>query len=241
MEIPEKLKRQVAAYRPNSRVVDSLYRANIVLLAAISGGGKDAVKHGLLAMGGYHHIVSFTTRPPRVNHGQLEKDGEDYHFIDAAVASDLLEKGAFIEADVYAGNVYGTAVADIDAAYKANKIAITTITIEGAAYYTTLAPSVRVVFLLPPSFEVWSKRLAARYGGKQSEHDRRLRMQEAIGEIEFAMASDRIYVVVNDDLDETVDRVNAIAHDTPSLHHDPKAQEISRQLLARLHAELAKG
>lgn len=240
MELQERLAQKIAAYHPASSVVELLRRAHILLLVAVSGGGKDTIKHRLLDTGHYHHIVSYTTRQPRVNNGAQEQDGADYHFIDEATAERMLDEGLFIETDLYADHMYGTGVADIEAAYNEGKIATTDITIEGAAEYLKLAPTVKVVFLLPPNYEVWMERLIRRYGGTQQGRDIHLRMQEAVGEIEQAMASDNMYIVINDNIDDTVHLINGIAEDQPVAPHHPKAMEVAQQILDRLEQEISQ-
>lgn len=238
MEIDAALKQKVTSYQPSDLVKDQLNKTAIVLLVAISGGGKDTIKNHLLNSGKYHHIISYTTRQPRINNGVQEQDGDDYHFINAETASRMLDEGSYIEADLYANNVYGTGIADIIAAEQEGKIAITDMTIEGAFHYLRLAPSVKAVFLLPPSYEIWMHRLTKR--GVSTPEDLRHRMQEAADEIEHAMQADNMYIVVNDDLQDAIQVVDDIAHDKPVEPHYHKAMAIAEQLVARLRQELAK-
>lgn len=240
MELDERLLQKVAAYKPSSEVLALLEKTPILLLVAISGGGKDTIKAHLLNTGKYHHIVSHTTRAPRMNHGVMEQEGVDYHFIDKAEAERLLDTGAYIEADQYATHIYGTSVSEIKQANREHKIATTDLTIEGAEHYLALSPSAKVVFLLPPSFDIWMHRLLSRYGGKPHQHDLYLRMHEAIEEIEHAMRSEQMYIVVNDDLDKTVKLVDEIAHGEPVEPHFQKAMDIATALVARIRTELAK-
>lgn len=238
MEIDEALKTKVASYQPADSVKEQLNKTAILLLVAISGGGKDTIKHRLLQSGNYHHIISYTTRQPRTNDGVEEQDGIDYHFINLEMANKMLDEGTYIEADVYAGNVYGTGVSDIIAAEKEGKIATTDMTIEGAFHYLGLAPSVKAVFLLPPSYEIWMNRLAKR--GVTEPQDLRRRMQEAAGEIEHAMQAENMYIVVNDDLEDAIQVVDDIARGKPVEPHYHKAMDIAGQLLSRIREELSK-
>jgi len=241
MELDDTLKSKVAAYQPAKSVVDLLNTTPVLLLVAISGGGKDTIKHRLLATGNYHHIISYTTRAPRGNDGVMEQDGVDYHFIDFDTATGMLERGEYIESDLYANNIYGTGVADIVAAQNEHKIAITDITIEGAFHYLELAPPVKVVFLLPPSFEIWMQRLLSRYNDNTlNPHDKRLRLQEAITEIKEAIDDDDMYIVINDDLEKTVQLVDDIAHNKPVEPHYHKAVVIAEEILHHIQAELAE-
>lgn len=239
MELSESLRQKIANYKPSAQVWSTLNNARVLLISAISGGGKDTIKHRLLDTGQYHHIISFTTRSPRENHGTLEQDGVDYHFIDLAAADRMLSEGIYIEADIYVGNVYGTAIPDVIEAHEAGKIATTDLTIEGAIHYLRKAPNVKSVFLLPPTYEIWMQRLKNRNGGEHLQ-DMRLRLREAVDEIECALQSDSTYIVVNDNLEDSIKLIDAIAHGEPVEPHYHKAMEIAQHLLDRLREELAR-
>src|SRR3954465_7753267 len=104
---------KLADYRPSEAVKQPVGNTPILLLVGPTGAGKDSVKDKLLGTGRFHHIISHTTRQPRVNHGVLEKDGHEYHFIDPATAESMLDNHQFIEAKLYSDNLYGTSVAEI--------------------------------------------------------------------------------------------------------------------------------
>jgi guanylate kinase len=240
MELDDALRNKVAGYKPSPKVVDLLNTTPVVLLVAISGGGKDTIKRRLLSSGKYHHIISFTTRPPRAENGVMEQDGVDYHFIDLETANRKLDEGSYIESDIYAGNVYGTGAEDIETAKNEGKIAITDMTIEGALHYLELAPSVKAVFLLPPSYDIWMHRLQSRYEGGLHPEDKRLRLQEAEDEIEQAIAAGNMYIVVNDDLEETIQLVDDIAHNEAVPPHYHKAVAIAEEIADNIRTELEK-
>src|SRR5579884_1932770 len=100
MDVPtdEVLASKLAPYTPAPATAQLVKSTPILLLVGPTGAGKDALKDKLLATGRYHHIISHTTRPPRINHGVIEQDGREYHFIDRAAASKMLDDKAFIEA-----------------------------------------------------------------------------------------------------------------------------------------------
>ncbi|HEY5152503.1 MAG TPA: hypothetical protein VII55_00865, partial [Candidatus Saccharimonadales bacterium] len=135
------LARKLSAYRPAQSTAELIKKTPILLLVGPTGAGKDSLKDKLLATGDYHHIISHTTRPPRINHGVIEQDGREYHFIDAHKAKKMLDDQALIEAKIYSGNLYGTSVAEIQAAKDEGKIAMTDIEVQGVAEYKTLDPN----------------------------------------------------------------------------------------------------
>lgn len=226
---------KLAVYQPAASTAELIKKTPILLLVGPTGAGKDALKDKLLETGGYHHIVSHTTRPPRINHGVIEQNGRDYHFIDKAAATKMLNDQALIEAKVYSGNLYGTSVAEIQAAHDEGKIAMTDIEVQGVAEYKTLDPGVMAVFLLPPDFQTWQKRLQNRYGDVVDVADSRLRLQTALEEIEQLLNTDYYVALINDDLDTTFQQVQAI---TGSKTHKPPDDAAARAVAKRLAQDI---
>lgn len=232
---------QLSTYKPSASVIELIKKTPILLLVGPSGAGKDALKDRLLATGHYHHIVSHTTRKPRVNQGVPEKDGREYHFIDEPTAAKMLSDHAFIEAKIYSGNLYGTSVAEIQSAHNDDKVAMTDIEVQGVAEYKALDPDVTAVFLLPPDFQTWQSRLQRRYGEVVDLEDTRRRMQTALEEIEQLLNTNYYVALINDDLDATLEQVQSIARAKPSpVVDDSAAREVARQLAHDIQAHLAR-
>jgi guanylate kinase len=195
---------------------DVVQKTKLLLVASIAGGGKDTVVRELLKTGDFHRIVSHTTRQPRMNHGQLEVDGQEYHFIDQDTAAQLLHEKAFIEAKYVHGNIYGTSVAEVERAFNEDKVAVTDIDIQGVIEYLDVKPDTHAVFLLPPSVDTWIDRLSRRYEGDLSDHQEELqkRFRTAYDEIKHIQADDRFVLIINDDLETTVKRVLEVLNGT---------------------------
>ena len=233
------LETKLAEYTPSSSTANLIKTTPILLLVGPTGAGKDALKDKLLATGDYHHIISHTTRPPRINHGLVEQDGREYHFIDKTVAEKMLDDKEFIEAKIYSGNLYGTAVAEIQAAHDEAKTAMTDIEVQGVAEYKSLDGGVIAVFLLPPDFKTWQERLGRRYGDVVDAADYRLRLQTALNEIDQLLITDYYVPVVNDDLEKTFKQVQAIV-DSPD-HSSPDkgaARTVAEKLAHDIQAYL---
>lgn len=225
------LARRLSAYRPTSATIELIKKTPIVLLVGPSGAGKDALKDRLLATGRYHHIVSHTTRHPRVNQGIPEQDGHEYHFIDETAAKKMLDEDAFIEAKAYAGNLYGTTAAEIQAAHDEGKIAMTDIEVQGVAEYKALDPSVVAIFLLPPDFNTWQARLHNRYGKVINAADTCRRLQTALEEIEQLLSTDYYVALINDNLDATFEQVQSIGQAKPPIKvNDAAARDVAKNL-----------
>jgi guanylate kinase len=234
------LSRKLSDYRPDPSTKQLIQETPILLLVGPTGAGKDSLKDKLLETGKYHHIVSHTTRKPRINHGILEQDGREYHFIDKATAEKMLDEHGFIEAKVYSGNLYGTSVAEIQAAHDEGKVAMTDLEVQGVAEYKQLDPSVMAVFLLPPDFKTWQERLQRRYGDVVDAEDSRLRLQTALDELQQLLTTDYYAAVINDDLETTYRQIKTIVesqdHTTPD---EAQARVVAEQLAKDIEAHLA--
>ncbi|MEK7152788.1 MAG: hypothetical protein AAB834_02480 [Patescibacteria group bacterium] len=236
------LKDKIAAYHPATEALDPVRQTPILFLVGISGAGKNTVLQRLMALHPqeYRHIVSHTTRKPRENHGVMERDGVNYHFVDLPTIDRMLDEQAFIESKTYADNVYGTSIAEIKKAQTEGKIALGDLTVDGADEYAEFDLNVKNVFLLPPSYEVWQERLLARYEGNVHQHDLYKRTKTALAELEHALTTDYFYIVINDDLDKTVELISQIAHGEQVEPHYHKAVAIAEQIADKIRSQLAQ-
>ena len=241
MELDDRLKAKIVAYKASPEALDPIRRAPLLFAVGITGAGKNAILDYLLETypDQYQFIVSHTTRQMR----GYEKRDVHYHFVDFAAVDRMLDNGEFVEANiVHADNVYGTSIAEIKQAQDAHKIACDDITIGGVEDYHRLGLNAKAVFLLPPNYETWNERLLARY--KESGHidtaDLKNRYESALTEIRHALDRDYYYIVINEDLVETAELVNEIAHGKDVPPHYPKAVAIAEHLVETITAELAK-
>lgn len=233
-----KIEKLIREYQPSESVRQLVIQTKIVLLVGISGAGKDTTKQRLMQSSEFADIVSYTTRQPRQNKGIWEREGIDYNYIDEATAARLLESHAFVEAKFVHGTVYGTGVKQIQDIRDAGKIAVTDIDVQGVDEYKKLSPGVVAIFLLPPNYQEWRRRLSVRYAS-QEEFDREWpkRYNSAIREITHALEVPYYHFVINDDIDETARIVRAIAL-KPDVYNrkDDEARLAARDLLEQLKA-----
>ncbi len=233
------LARKLLVYRPAAATTKLIKDTSILVLVGPTGAGKDAIKDKLLESGGYHHIISHTTRPPRINHGVIEQNGREYHFIDQTEAEKMLDNQSLIEAKIYSGNLYGTSVAEIRKAHDEGKIAMTDIEVQGVAEYKSLDPGVIAVFLLPPDFQTWQERLQRRYGDVVDAADARLRLQTALSEIEQLLITDYYVPIINDKLEATFRQIQAITGgEELKPHAKAHALAVAKQLAHDIQAFL---
>lgn len=206
----------------------------LVALCSISGGGKDSTKKALLKDSHYHRVVSHTTRRKRVNAGQPEIDGVDYHFINKIIAHFMLDNQKLIEANWYSNNVYGISVAEVEMAAGEGRIPLADIDKNGVDKLEKLTKNITPIFLIPPSFPLWIERLLKRYEGKIDYKDLHRRLTIALAELEHLKTNDHYYVVINDELDQTVVQVDMIARGGHIAHRSDRAKKIINEITQKL-------
>jgi guanylate kinase len=178
-------------------------RGLLFIVSAPSGTGKTTLVERLVQrVPGLQMSRSYTSRQARVG----ERDSVDYNFISRDRFDAMVREGAFLEwADVF-GNCYGTSAADTDALLAAGKDVVLVIDVQGARQVRSRGIETVSVFVLPPSAAVLEQRLRGR--SKDSEDQIRKRLEVACREVsDFAQYE---YVVVNDELDTAVSRLEAI-------------------------------
>lgn len=174
-----------------------------VILSAPSGGGKTTIARMLGARrGDIAFSVSATTRAPR----HYEAEGRDYWFVAEDEFLRMVVEGELVEWARVHGNLYGTPRANLDRAVAEGKYLVLDIDIQGARQVRKRVPEAVLVFILPPSGSVLADRLLGR--GSEDREALRRRLSNAGEEIEAAAEFD--YVVTNQDLEATVDAVEAI-------------------------------
>ena len=145
---------------------------------------------------------SYTSRPARPG----ERDGVDYNFISREQFERRVNAGEFLEwADVF-GNYYGTAAADVEQMIAAGQDVVLVIDVQGARQIKARGIDHTAIFVMPPSFEVLEQRLRGR--SKDTEEQMQCRLDTA--RLEASSYVDYHYVVVNDELEATVVRLQEI-------------------------------
>jgi len=173
------------------------------VVAAPSGTGKTTVCRLVVGRNdGILFSVSHTTRPIR----ETETDGVDYHFVTQAEFQRLVDAGAFVESAVYNGNHYGTSWDSIEPQLAAGCDVLLEIEVQGARQVRERRDDVRMIFLLPPSFETLRQRLVGR--GTDSEDQVRKRLD--LAREEFAAIGDFDYAIENDDLERCARDVESV-------------------------------
>jgi guanylate kinase len=179
-------------------------RGFMLVLSSPSGAGKTSIARQLLANDSNLTLsVSATTRSARAN----EVDGRDYHFVDQARFDAMIAADEFLEYATVFDNSYGTPKADVMAVLEAGGDVLFDIDWQGTQQVANAAGDDLVsVFILPPSRAALQARLESR--AQDSDEVVAARMAKASDEISHYREYD--YIIVNDDLDNSVGAVRAI-------------------------------
>jgi guanylate kinase len=178
-------------------------RGLLFIVSAPSGTGKTTLVEKLVqVLPNLRMSRSYTSRVARVG----ERDGVDYNFISREDFQRRISAGDFLEwADVF-GNLYGTSYHDVEGALAAGQDIVLVIDVQGARQVKARGVDHTSIFVMPPSFEVLEKRLRGR--SKDTEEQMQRRLDTARSEASSYVDYD--YVVVNDELDPTVLRLQEI-------------------------------
>jgi guanylate kinase len=154
---------------------------------------------------GVKRVVSYTTRPPRPG----ERDGVDYHFVDAATIHSMAAAGALVECTEFIpGRLYATPRQAVDEALAAGQDVLIKPEVLGAAKVKAAYPDAVTIFLAPPSMEEARRRMSER--GSETAGDAKARVHAMTRE--FAATPNYDYVIVNETgkLDAAVAQVKAL-------------------------------
>ncbi len=202
---------------------DARRRGVLFIVSAPSGTGKTTLVERLVGLTpGLEISRSYTSRPSRGG----ECDGVDYNFVSRERFERMRDAGEFLEwAEVF-GDLYGTCAADTERHLAAGSDLILVIDVQGARKLRAAGVRAATVFVLPPSFAVLEQRLRGR--SKDSEERIRRRLEVARQEVHAFPEYD--YLVVNDELDGAVARLQAIvlAERARLAVARPEAEEIVR-------------
>ena len=176
----------------------------LIIISAPSGAGKGSVISGLLERDKKNLwlSVSTTSRQPRTN----DISGVTYNFVSKEEFEKLIEEDYFLEYTNYVGNYYGTPKQAIKEKLDQGIDVILEIEIEGAMNIKKLVPEALFIFIMPPSLKTLVTRLKNR---KTDSKDKIIeRFHTAYKEINEVTKYN--YVVVNDELDDAIDKVESI-------------------------------
>ena len=176
----------------------------IIVISAPSGAGKGTVIAELLKNDDKSRWLSVSATSRGMREG--EKEGVNYYYLTEEEFKKKIDEDYFLEYTNYAGNFYGTPKEHIKKHLEKGIDVILEIEIEGATNIKKLIPEALFIFIMPPSLKTLVKRLKGR--GTESNDKIIKRFHEAYNEINEVTKYN--YVVVNDQIEDTVNTIEAI-------------------------------
>ena len=180
-------------------------RGLLIILSSPSGAGKSTLAGRLRKWDEtLRFSVSATTRAPR----EGEVDGADYFFVSTQEFQAQVAEGQMLEHARVFGNYYGSPKAPVQTAIDGGRDVLFDIDWQGAQQISNSALQEHVlsIFILPPSIPELHRRLVSR--GQDAPDVIEKRMQKSWDEISHWDGYD--YVLINDDLDRTEERLKTI-------------------------------
>jgi len=176
----------------------------MLVLSSPSGAGKTSIARSLLTRDKEINMsVSATTRPRRPG----EAEGKDYYFVDEEKFKTDINKGLFLEYARVFDHYYGTPLGLVQKLLSSGCDVLFDIDWQGTQQIKAKARDDLVsIFVLPPSTAELEKRLITR--AQDSAEVVASRMARAADEMSHYPEYD--YIIVNHDLDQSIDAVHTI-------------------------------
>jgi guanylate kinase len=195
------------------------YEPFVIIISSPSGAGKTTVCKMIIEKNPTIKLsISATTRPQRPN----EVNGKDYHFITKEQFLSLKNSSQFLEDAQVFNHFYGSYKKTLNDEINNSNCVLFDIDWQGARQIKSKLPSEMVIsiFILPPSLKELERRLLNRAQDSQEVVEQR--MQQALDEISHYHEYD--FVIVNDDLNESLNKINWII----------ETKKINRQNISQL-------
>ena len=178
-------------------------RGSLIILSGPSGAGKGTIHNELMKHNSHlKYSISMTTREPRKG----EVNGKDYFFVTEEEFKKEIENNGFLEYALVHGNYYGTLKREVERDLDLGYDVILEIDIQGALNIKAQKEDGIFIFIMPPSMRELRDRLVKR--GTETKEKLIERFKNAYKEINEMTKYN--YVVINDEIDLAVKKVEAI-------------------------------
>ena len=234
-------KEEVEAYQPAEWAVQLYRETPFVLLAGITGAGRDTIVNQLVQKQEYYAYVTSTTRPMRSDNGVPEQDGVEYYFLSTEQALEKVRAQQYIEVSVVHECIYGLTVDELRRVHDSGKIGLSDTEPMGVDKFKAISPEIIAIFVVPPSYETWLERAKSRYDNEEEFWAAwPTRRESAIRELQYALDKPYYHFVINDDLTEAVEACHKIAHSRDAYtRKDDEARAIVVELLEKITASIS--
>lgn len=178
-------------------------QGNLIIISGTTCAGKGTVIEKLLEKNkNLSFSISYTSRAMR----EGDVDGVKYKFISREEFERKIEENEFLEYVNYSGNYYGTPKTEIKEILAKGKDVILEIEVRGAQKIKEMFPETILIFIMAPSMEEVKRRIKVR--GQETNEQIIKRFQTAY--IEINEIPKYNYVVVNDEIEQAVEKIEAI-------------------------------
>lgn len=189
----------------NERWKLSKPKGSLIVVSGPSGVGKGTLVNEVIKLSTSRIVksVSVTTRKPR----HTEQDSLDYFFKNIEEFSELIEQDLLLEyACVFGGKLYGTPRKYVEEQTAQGKNVILEIDVQGAMQVKKKWKNGIFVFVLPPNMQELERRLRER----KTEDEESIQNRLAVAYKEFESIPEYDYVIVNDDLQDSIECLKSI-------------------------------
>jgi guanylate kinase len=198
----------------------------VYIISAPSGSGKSTLVNEILkSVTDLEFSISYTTRPPRGS----EVDGRQYYFICRPEFEQMIREDKFLEHAEVFGNYYGTARRFLEDAEQNGRDLLLDIDVQGAEQIQRKLPDATSIFILPPNRKTLEERLRKRSEDREDVIQRRL--LTATREIENYQRYN--YILVNDQLDESINSLRSIVRGERLLREGLPLSEEQKKIVAQ--------
>ena len=175
----------------------------LIIMSGSAGVGKNTIINRLLSE--YDNLALMPTVSTRAMRPG-EEQGRPYIFVTKDEFEQMLSRGEMLEYCPIHGNLYGSSRKILNDMQSGGRVLIKDIDVEGTLKLKEILPDVLAIYLKPKNKEQLRERLVGR-----GEKDIELRLRRY--EYEEEMSKNYDHVLVNDDIEETLEKIRKIISD----------------------------
>jgi guanylate kinase len=178
-------------------------RGLLLVISGPGGAGKGTICSALTKKrSDIYFSVSATSRAPRAD----DIEGQTYFFKSVKEFEEMIKNGELLEWVEFCGNYYGTPKQNIEEKLQSGMHVLLDFETKGAFKFKENFPDSVLIFIIPPNYQALIDRFHKR--GVDSEERIRERLLDGLDQLQKVDKYD--YIVVNDEVEKAVKRVEAI-------------------------------